>query len=101
MRQAMSDQDVESQVQTLIGEWCSLISSDHHKDRDCHFEICKRWSYGNKPYYYVSHRGYIYHNCDFGCEERATYAEARAELLNMLKSMIEKYKTLRDEEDNL
>lgn len=45
-------------ITKLVDEWMTLIGSDHHKDRDCHFMIELRWSYGNPPYYEVDHYGY-------------------------------------------
>ena len=42
----------------LTERYYSLISKDHHKDRDCHFYINKIYSYGNEPYYEFEHCGY-------------------------------------------
>jgi len=40
----------------LTGIWYDLIRKEHHKDRDCHFAVVKRWSYGNRPTYHIEHR---------------------------------------------
>ena len=38
-----------------------MISGDHHKDRDCHWTIETRWSYGKEPVYIVQRNGYLHH----------------------------------------
>lgn len=58
--------------------------SDHHKDRDCHWYIEKRWSYGNVPTYQAYHNGYVFE--PESCKERATYKEAQHDLFELLKS---------------
>lgn len=49
----------EQQLLTLTKFWCDYVSSDHHKDRDCHFYINKVWSYGKEPIYRIEHSGYM------------------------------------------
>lgn len=43
----------------LITEYYDVIQWDHHKDRDCHFQIGKKWSYGNDRKFYIEHYGYL------------------------------------------
>jgi len=62
-------------ITALTALWYrSLI--DHHKDRDCHFKICKVWSYGDKPLYRIEHDGYIneFYEGDFDTYESAARA---------------------------
>lgn len=49
----------EAEILALTNEWYVLVGQDTHKDRDCHFSIEKRWSYGQEPVYIVSHYGYV------------------------------------------
>ena len=37
----------EKEVADLCLKYHMVIGNDHHKDRDCHFFISKRWSYGH------------------------------------------------------
>lgn len=50
------------QLAALMNRYLELARSDHHKDRDCHFSIEKRWSYGEFKGYRVVHYGYV--NCE-------------------------------------
>ena len=43
----------------LTGMWYELVGLDHHKDRDCHWGIEQRWSYGDPPTWRVTHDGYV------------------------------------------
>ena len=93
----MTNEQAEQHLINLMAEWCGLISGDHHKDRDCHFEVVKRWSYGGKPYYYICHNGYL-----FGEQEELklryeTYAQARSALAVMIARMKSEYQRLENE----
>lgn len=50
----------EKKITELTGEYCKLISGDHHKDKDCHWTIETRWSYGQAPVFIVEHDGYLH-----------------------------------------
>jgi hypothetical protein len=54
---------VERSVDQLVAEYMRVIGPQHHKDRDCHWAIEKRWSYGELAGYYVQHDGYCYEHC--------------------------------------
>lgn len=58
-----SDEDSLSlveQITALAAEWQRLVyAQGHHKDKDCHWSIETRWSYGHLPRYAVLHHGYI------------------------------------------
>ena len=74
-------------ITNLTEQWYKLIGKDSHKDRDCHFYIQTKWSYGNPPKYCVLHYGYIIH--DFDGEEYDTYEEAQDGLILFLQKIIE------------
>lgn len=50
---------LEEEITMLTSKWYKYVNLDHHKDRDCHWYIEKRWSYGDEPYYQAHHYGYI------------------------------------------
>lgn len=50
---------MKDELQELTSVWYDIVCVDHHKDRDCHFLIVKKYSYGEKPTYYVEHNGYV------------------------------------------
>ena len=52
---------VTNKITELAGEYHRLIAGDHHKERDCHWSIETRWSYGKPPVYIVQHSGYLHH----------------------------------------
>ena len=81
----MKTEEILNQITELTEKWYSLISQDHHKDRDCHFYINTVWSYGKKQKYRVEHYGYIFRDVE---EVFNTYNEAAQFLLNKIKEMI-------------
>lgn len=96
-----SIESILSEVAQLGSEWYRLVSSDHHKDRDCHFYINTVFSYGAVAYYRPEHYGYVYtgdwerefpkiHRPNLGNTFRgfATYREATIFLRDKLKKMI-------------
>lgn len=78
---------VEETITKLTDEWYALVGRDHHKDRDCHFYIEKKWSYGQTPVYTVQHQGYVWD--EIIDETFATSGEAHRFLENKLREMIE------------
>ena len=60
--------DTERPITAVIAElsslWMKVISWDHHKDRDCHWYVTEKYSYGGPPQYLVQHHGYIYREVD-------------------------------------
>lgn len=73
-------------ITKLTDEWYSLIGKDHHKDRDCHWRIETKWSYGKLPIYIIIHHGYILGDIE---EEFNSYDEALIGLKNILIEKIE------------
>lgn len=78
---------LEEEITILTEKWYKYVNLDHHKDRDCHWYIEKRWSYGNAPYYQAFHHGYILD--DWSSPECDTLAAAETMLVNKLKREIQ------------
>ena len=83
-------ENLTSEITKLTEEWYFLIGKDHHKDRDCHWYIETKWSYGYPPIYTIQHFGYILH--DFEEIECTSYDEALTVLRDTLKEKIEEEK---------
>jgi hypothetical protein len=62
-------------IQELSRRWYNYVCMDHHKDRDCHFYVEKKWSYGEEPVYYAYHYGYRAHEWHSGPHLTAADAE--------------------------
>lgn len=78
--------ELKKEITDLTDEWYCLIGKDHHKDRDCHWYINTKWSYGEDPVYIVEHYGYILHYVEIECK---SYDEALIKLRDYLKIAIE------------
>ena len=72
-------------VESLIKEYLSYITQDHHKRRDMSFWIEKVWGYGDMLGYRVVHDGYCH---EYFSEYFSTYAQAEADLIRVLKEWI-------------
>ena len=77
---------IEEEITVLTDKWNKYVSLGHHKDRDCHWHIEKRWSYGNKPSYQAFHSGYIIEPWE--SSECSTAKEAEIQLRDKLKMEI-------------
>lgn len=86
------------EITNLTEEWYNLIGNDHHKDRDCHWYIETKWSYGYPPVYTVHHYGYIVDEIEEECD---SYNNALLKLKEVLTEEIKQYKSYikADEED--
>ena len=56
----------EAEVTALAAEYYEVVQGDIHKDRDCHWRIVERWSYGEHAGWFVEHDGYL---ADFNAGE--------------------------------
>jgi hypothetical protein len=83
-------------ITKLTNEWYTLIGPDHHKDRDCHWYIETKWSYGQPPLYTIQHFGYI---LDGIKETWSTYELALERLKEMLTEEIKQYRMYATNED--
>lgn len=77
------------EITKLSDEWYKLISPSHHKDRDCHWHVDVKWSYGNSPTFIVYHYGYVYDEIKIEC---SSFEEALKELKNELSFAIKREK---------
>lgn len=77
------------EITKLTNEWYCLIGKDHHKDRDCHWYIETKWSYGNPPIYEVQHYGYIRDDVKVVC---SSYDDALIALKAELETAIQQEK---------
>jgi len=84
--------DIQKDIVKLSEQWHDLISGDHHKDKDCHWYIETRWSYGEPPEYRVLHHGYVTDDIEITC---ISYEKALMELKTILKRAIERQKELK------
>lgn len=92
---------IEEEIIFLTDKWYKYVNIDHHKDRDCHWYIEKVWSYGDEPYYFASHHGYILDEWTSPkCEtEELAQTLLRNKLKNELKEALYSLKD-RDDEAN-
>ena len=74
------------EITKLTDEWRQLTAKDHCKDRDFHWYIETKWSYGQPPTYKFQHYGYILGDVKVVC---SSYNDAlialKAELENSIK----------------
>lgn len=77
----------DAEIVRLTRLWHEGVSLDHHKDRDCHWYITVKYSYGDQPTFTASHNGYI--GPQWQGEEFTTYAQAAADLKHKLERCIE------------
>jgi len=69
-------------IKELVKIWYSLISSDHHKDVDCHFRINTHYLYDGLCEWEIEHHGYILR--DVGVEAFGTQEEAETYLMRFV-----------------
>ena len=77
------------EITKLTDEWYVLIGPSHHKDRDCHWYVETKWSYGQTPKYFVQHFGYILDDIN---NEFDSYHEALIGLKTILEREVADYK---------
>ena len=78
---------MKKEILRLTKLWYQYVGMDHHKDRDCHWSIEERFSYGDEPTYEVYHFGYIFEERTIKCK---TKREATRALLNLIKEALNK-----------
>lgn len=89
-----TSKELQDEITELTAKWYELVGSDHHKDRDCHWYITGKWSYGSPVKYAVEHHGYVW---DDVYSEFNTYSEACVFLIRLLNDAIFKTKKEREE----
>jgi len=88
-------EELKQEITKLTDEWYFLIGKDHHKDRDCHWYIETKWSYGYPPKYTVQHWGYILDEIE---EEFDSYEKALERLKKLLIEKIQEEKKYQEED---
>ena len=90
--------ELVKEIIELTDVWFSIVTIDHHKDRDCHWYIETTFSYGEPPKYIVRHWGYVYKDIKITC---TTYESALLLLKNEIgKAISEQYEwALSNKED--
>jgi hypothetical protein len=88
---------IEQDITRLTQEWYALMGEDHHKDRDCHWYIETKWSYGQVPTYCVIHHGYVYNRIE---ENWSSYEGALNKLREILIDAIKEINEFRDNDQN-
>ena len=87
--------NIIEEITNLTDEWYTLCGkAGHYKDRDAHWYIETKWSYGNPPIYSVQHYGYILDKIEEECD---SYEEALTFLRDTLKKEIEDERKSQDE----
>jgi hypothetical protein len=94
---------LQEEITNLTAKWYKYVNLDHHKDRDCHWYIEKRWSYGDEPYYQAHHYGYVIDNWSSPKCGTAELAETvlRDKLKNEVNSALIHLKDMLTDEDML
>jgi hypothetical protein len=88
---------IEQDITRLTQKWYALMGEDHHKDRDCHWYIETKWSYGQVPTYCVIHHGYVYNRIE---ENWSSYEGALNRLREILIDAIKEINEFRDNVPN-
>lgn len=86
--------NIIEEITKLTDDWRSLTAKDHCKDRDFHWYIETKWSYGQPPTYSVQHWGYILGDI---VEEFDSYDEALLKLKEILMEKIAEEKKFEEE----
>lgn len=81
--------EIVEEITKLTDEWRHLTGKGHCKDRDFHWYIETKWSYGFPPKYNVQHWGYILGDIE---EEFDSYEKALIGLKNILTEKIKQEK---------
>jgi hypothetical protein len=76
---------VVKKITELTDKLYNLLGREHHKDRDCHYYIKTRWSYGKPPVYVIVHNVYIFDDIS---EEWASYELACIRLKDLLEKNV-------------
>lgn len=87
---------IVEEITRLTAEWRLLVAKDYCKDRDFHWYVETKWSYGDPPKYTVQHWGYILGE---DVEECDSYDQALLKLKEILTEKIAEEKK-HQEEDN-
>ena len=88
---------IEDEITGLTEQWYELITAGGHKDRDCHWYVEARWSYGLPQVYVVVHDGGVFERVE---EEFDTYEEALEGLKGYVERAISEEKAEREDDSD-
>ena len=88
---------IEDEITGLTEQWHELVSAGPHKDRDCHWYVEARWSYGLPQVYVVVHDGGVFERVE---EEYDTYEEALEGLKGYLDRAISEEEAEREDDED-
>jgi hypothetical protein len=77
----------EAQATALAAEYYEVVGWDIHKERDCHWQIVERWSYGEHAGWFVEHDGYLYELAAGEYGERGPFPSREAALIGLADSL--------------
>lgn len=84
----------EISLEEAVSCWFSVISIEHHKDRDCRFKVIKEVKYGGEVSYYGYHNGYImdeFHTEDYDAPAKAEL-EMKCKIIKECQEMLRWYR---------
>lgn len=73
----------EAELTALAAEYYEVVQGDIHKDRDCHWQIVERFSYGEHAGWFVEHNGYLYELAGGEYGERGPFSSREAALIGL------------------
>jgi hypothetical protein len=73
----------EAEVTALAAEYYEVVQDHIHKDRDCHWRIVERWSYGEHAGWFVEHDGYLYELAGGEYDEQGPFPSREAALIGL------------------
>lgn len=96
---------MDGELRQLLDQWYEVVSLDHHKEKDCWFQICENFCAYRvgvegevKQEWYFQHEGYLEEDQRWeGWRTFPTRAEAVDNLKDFLRYAIAKWESLEHE----
>lgn len=76
-----------SRIDELVAELYEAQAGEVCKDRDGHWQVVERWSYGEHAGWYIEHDGYIYELSGGEYGEEGPFATRAAALNRMVEHL--------------
>jgi hypothetical protein len=73
----------EAEVTALAAEYYEVVQNLGHKQRDYHWRIVERWSYGEYIGWFVEHAGYLHELAGGECDEEGPFPGREAALIGL------------------
>lgn len=68
----------DESLTALVAEYYEALAGEVRKDRDGHWSISERWSYGERVGWFVEHDGYCYDGLDIDSGEDGPHPSRKA-----------------------